>query len=143
VDLPEVLCEGGPVVRGLLAVRDVARGARGPGFVRADDTPPIEDPLYDPIAEPETALPASAPSETGLAELVECYQALDLMEAKFLADQLTAQGIAALADTQDFQDALGPWDGKPRVYCRAADRPRARAWLSEFDRRQGEHGRGQ
>jgi hypothetical protein len=112
-------------------------GDEDPDFVRAEDVPPIEDPRYDPIAEPD----AAAPGGTSQAALVECYQAMDLMEAKFLADQLTAQGIAALADTQDFQDALGTWDGNPRVYCRAGDLPRARAWLAEFDRRQGEHGR--
>ena len=115
-----------------------AEGVEDPLFVRADDAPPIEDPLYDPIAEPDAA-PKAGPADelagTSASGLVECYQALTLMEAKFLADQLTAQGLPAMSDTQDMQDALGTWDGNPRVYCRAADLPRARAWLAQYEAR--------
>lgn len=107
-------------------------GVEDPGFVRADDAAPIADPLYDPIAEP-AATPAVGAADGG--ELVVCYQALSLMEAKFLADQLAAEGIRAVSDTQDMQDALGTWEGNPRVYCRAEDLPRARAWLEEYDRK--------
>jgi hypothetical protein len=115
-----------------------ADGVEDPDFVRADDAPAIEDPLYDPIAEPQAAAAAGPTEEiagASISELVECYQALTLMEAKFLADQLASEGIPAMADTQDLQDSLGSWQGNPRVYCRAADLPRARAWVEEYDRR--------
>lgn len=120
-------------------------GVEDPTFLSADDYPPIEDPLYDPIADPDAS--AANPTEeiagTPVSELVVCYQAQSLMEAKFLADQLVAEGIPAMSDTQDFQDSLGTWDGNPHVYCHAADLPRARAWLEEYERRRkAEHGRG-
>jgi hypothetical protein len=113
-------------------------GVEDPSFVSADDAAPIADPLYDPIAEPSAGAEPGAPA--GLAgahegEVVTCYQALSLMEAKFLANQLNAEGIPAMSDTQDMQDALGTWEGNPRVYCRAEDLPRARVWLEEYDRK--------
>jgi hypothetical protein len=121
-------------------------GEEDPEFVRADDAPPIEDSLYDPVSEPAAAAVPGDSSDTRgsrQAGLVVCYQALTLMESKFLADQLSAQGIPALSDTQDMQDALGTWDGNPRVYCRAEDLPRARAWLEDYERRRkAEHGQG-
>lgn len=114
-------------------------GVEDPNFVKADDAAPIEDPLYDPISEP--ASEATGPNSEPGQDLVECYQALNLMEAKFLADQLSADGIPALSDTQDLQDALGTWQGNPRVYCRSHDLHRARTWLEAYElRRQQEHG---
>jgi hypothetical protein len=74
-------------------------------------------------------------------EVVECYQALSLMEAQFVANELTAQSIPAVSDTHDLQDAIGPWDGNPRVFCRAGDLPRARTWLADYERRKAEHDR--
>jgi hypothetical protein len=59
-----------------------------------------------------------------------------LPEAKFLADQLVEQGIPAVSDTTDFQDALGTWDGNPRVYCRAGDLEAARTWLAAYEAKQ-------
>jgi hypothetical protein len=109
-------------------------GVEDPDFVRADDAGPIEDPIYDPIAEPVVTVAPELAGSAGGA-LVECYQALTLMEAKFLADQLSAEGIPAISDTQDMQDALGTWDGNPRVYCRAEDLPRARAWLEAYEQK--------
>jgi hypothetical protein len=119
-----------------------ADGVEDPTFVSADEVPPIADPLYDPVAEPDPAVipPPKAPDDSPEADLVECYQALSLMEAKFLADQLTAEGIPAVSDTQDLQDALGTWEGNPKVYCRAGDLGRARAWLQAYEqRRRAEH----
>lgn len=119
-------------------------GVEDPSFVKADDAPPIEDALYDPIAEPApgTAPTLPPPLEgTPASDLVEAYQALSLMESKFLADQLSEAGIPAMSDTQDFQDFLGAWEGNPRVWVRRQDFDRARAWLEEYDRRrQEEHG---
>jgi hypothetical protein len=116
-------------------------GAEDPSFVRADDAAPIEDPIYDPIADPGPKFPGPVDAVAGSADLVECYQALSLMEAKFLADQLNAEGIAAVSDTMDLQDALGTWQGNPRVYCRAEDLAAARTWLEGYEiRRRVEHG---
>jgi len=55
---------------------------------------------------PRGTSPSGAEDAAG-GDLVEAYWALDLMQAKFLADQLTDQGIPAVADTHDMHDALG------------------------------------
>jgi hypothetical protein len=106
-------------------------GVEDPNFVSADDEPPITEPPVVPTFEVTDEV-AELPS-TPKAELVVCYQALTLMEAKFLADQLAENGIPAVSDTVDMQDALGTWDGNPRVYCRAGDLERARDWLGEYE----------
>jgi hypothetical protein len=111
-------------------------GTEDPNFVPADQAAPIKDPLYDPIAEPNPGgltLSDDAPEGIG-AETVEAYQALSLQEAKFIADQLNAEGINAMSDTQDLQNALGVIDGNPRVYVRSSDLPRARAWLENYEK---------
>jgi len=103
-------------------------GVEDPSFVVADDAAPIEDPPVNPTLE---SIPGSA-SMPG-ADLVECYQALSLMEAQFLTNELSGKGIAAVCDQQDMQDALGTWGGNPRVYVRAEDLSRARTWLEAYD----------
>lgn len=107
-----------------------ADGVEDPTFVPADDAAPI----YDDSAEDhgEGAVAVATDNSPG-ADLVECYQALSLMEAKFIADQLVEQGIPARADEQDLQDTLGSWEGNPRVYVRAEDLLRARAWVEAYD----------
>ena len=45
------------------------------------------------------------------------------MQAKFLADQLTDQGIPAMSDTHDLHDALGSMSSGPRVWVRAETSP--------------------
>ena len=114
-----------------------AEGVPDPGFVTADDAGPIE--LDD---DPVVPALATEGLETGpMAELVQCYQALSLVEAKFLADQLRGEGIPATADAADMQDTRGGWTGNPHVYCRAEDLPRARDWLNAYERdRRAEHG---
>lgn len=118
-------------------------GVEDPSFVPADEATPIQDPLYDTAAG-EAAVVASASPELPFgpdADLVEAYQAFSLMESKFLADQLTAQGIPAISDTQDMQDFMGVMEGNPRVWVRREDFDRARAWLAAYDeRRKTEHG---
>src|SRR6266446_1116326 len=98
-------------------------------FVPADAMPPRTSPLdlgmpkgTDPLPEPVSSLDG---------DLVECYWALELMQAKFLADQLTDQGIPAVSDMHDMHDAFGSMSSVPRVWVRAADLARARAWLAE------------
>src|SRR3954449_1610508 len=66
-----------------------SEGVEDPGFVRADEAGPIETPP-----------PFSGP---GPAYLVECYLARDVLQARDLAERLTAQGIPAMADTQDLR----------------------------------------
>lgn len=72
-------------------------------------------------------------------ELTPCYQALSLMEAKFISDQLNGEGIRAVCDGQDMQDFLGAWEGNPRVYVRKVDVPRAEQWLVEYEANRKRH----
>jgi hypothetical protein len=119
-----------------------ADGVEDPTFVSADETPPIEDPIYDPVAQPDPGLgvpPLAGHAPGDLGEVVDIYQAFSVVEAKFLADQLVAAGIPAMSDTMDMQDALGTMSGQPKVYVRTADAERAAAWLADYDRnKQGE-----
>jgi pentatricopeptide repeat protein len=116
------------------------QGEEDPNFVRADAVPPIQDPRYDPVALPDDSIRARWITTHGDPEdeLVACYQAGSLPEAKFLADELGRIGVPAVSDMMDLQDALGVWSGNPRVYCRAGDVEKARAFLEEYDRRQEE-----
>jgi hypothetical protein len=114
-------------------------GVEDPGFLSADEEPPIADPLYDPVAQVPEGVAAS-PFTPG-DDLAAAYQAQGLMEAKFIADELMAAGIAAMADTQDFQYFLGTMEGNPRVWVRRDDLDRARAWVEAYDaKRRLEHG---
>src|SRR3954451_18807216 len=74
-------------------------GVEDPTFVPADAVPPTESPLDLDMPEGDEPIPASRSEPE--AELVECYWALDLMQAKFLADRLTEEGIPAVSDTDD------------------------------------------
>jgi hypothetical protein len=112
-------------------------GTLDPDFVPADAVGPIEDPPVVPRLDPAGVVDEFQDLPEG--EVVECYQALSLMEAQFVANQLATQGIPAVSDTQDLQDELGPWDGNPRVFCRAGDLSRARTWLADYERRKAEH----
>lgn len=113
-------------------------GVEDPGFLTADDAPPITDPLYDnPVAANEEPIKSLWSEQVGshADDLVSCYQAYSLMESKFIADQLREQGIPAMSDTLDLQDALGPMQDNPRVYVRAADYQKARTWLIAYETR--------
>jgi hypothetical protein len=116
-----------------------ADGVEDPNFVAADAQPPGTSPLD--LDMPAGDAPIPDPIEPELGDVVEAYWALDLMQAKFLADQLTDQGIPAVADTQDLHDALGSMSSSPRVWVRAQDLPRAKAWLDAYDQQfKAEHG---
>jgi hypothetical protein len=104
-----------------------SEGVVHPGFVPADEAGPIEDARVD---HPGTI---SVEPDALQGDLVEAYQALTLMEAKFLADQLNERGIPAVSDTQDLQDSLGAWSSNPRVWVREVNLAKARAWLTEYD----------
>lgn len=110
-------------------------GVEDPSFVRAEDAGPIEDPPVVPQLDVR-----ELPGVAGTANVVQCYQALSLMEAQFVADQLVANGIPAISDTQDLQDALGAWQANPRVFCREEDLPHAREWITQYEaKRQAGH----
>jgi len=111
-------------------------GVEDPSFVTADAEPPSESPLDLDMPEGEEPVPAHE------GELVECYWALDLMQAKFLADKLSEAGIPAVADTHDMREALGSMSSSPRVWVSAEDLENAQNWLEDYDRQhQSEHGR--
>ncbi len=113
-----------------------AEGVEDPTFVRADDAGPIEaDPVVPEleIGEEDARFVGELPEPIS-GELVEAYAALDLMEAKFLADQLNEAGIPAVSDTHDLHDALGSMESGPKVWVRSNDLPRARAWLETYER---------
>lgn len=111
-------------------------GVEDPSFITADNAGPISDPVADHAAILGGVPGASDQFANDPAgALAVCYQANDLMEAKFLADQLLGEGIFAITDNQELQVELGPMDGNPRVYCRAGDLHRARAWLEAYEQR--------
>ena len=115
-------------------------GVEDPTFVPADVPPPPVSPLD--LDMPKGDEPVPPPSTPLAGELVEAYWAMDMMQAKFLADQLTDQGIPAVSDLHDMHDALGSMSSVPRVWVRAEDLPRARAWLDAYDQQnKAEHGR--
>jgi hypothetical protein len=116
-----------------------ADGIEDPTFVPADASGPFESPLD--LDMPDGEQPIPQPLNESAGELVEAYWALDVMQAKFLADRLTEAGIPAMADTQDMHDQFASQSSGPRVWVRAGDLSRAKAWLAEYDRRnQAEHG---
>ena len=112
-------------------------GVEDPGFLTADDAEPIEDPVAG--LDPDMDDPLDDFAGTPLPELVECYMAADTIEAKFVADRLTEQGIPAIADRQDINMVMGGfrpqmWGYGPKVRIRPKDLPRASAWLQEYER---------
>jgi hypothetical protein len=118
-----------------------ADGVEDPSFVPADAEP--ADPGQSPLDldMPEGDQPIPEPLNPDAGELVEAYQALDLMQAKFLADRLTEAGMPAVADTHDMHDTLGGFSSAPRVWVRAGDLARARAWLEDYERLTAEESR--
>jgi len=112
-------------------------GVEDPNFVCADEAPPIDDPTAEIVPEISDE-EAEATERAPPVELVACYWANDHVEAKFLADRLTEQGIPAVADTHDRIPELVSGLPNARVWVRVEDLPRARAWLEEYDRRHKE-----
>jgi hypothetical protein len=109
-----------------------ADGVEDPTFVPADAVgPDSESPLDLDMPEGEQPIPQPLNPEAG--DLVEAYQAMDLMQAKFLADKLTEAGMPAVADLHDMHEALGSMSSGPRVWVRAGDLARARAWLDDYE----------
>ena len=111
-------------------------GIEDPTFVTADDAGPIDADSVVPkleLNEDVKVVEADLP-EPIAGPLVEAYLALDLMEAKFLSEQLTEAGIQAVSDTHDLHETLGIMDSLPRVWVREKDLSRARAWLEMYEK---------
>jgi len=109
-------------------------GVEDSDFVRADDAEAIVDPPYDLDATPADELLDEF--GTTLPELVACYEALNTIEAKFLADLLVQAGIPAVADNVDPSvGRLGANFQGPHIRVRAEDAARARAWLDAHEQR--------
>lgn len=110
-------------------------GTEDPSFVSADESGPI---ALDDDPSPDVMLSGPYVVDDTSA-LVPCYQALSLVEAKFLADQLGERGITAVTDGQDMQDTLGGWTGNPRVYCHEVDLAKAREFLEEYEKKKADN----
>ena len=106
-------------------------GVEDPTFVPADAPAAEASPLDLDMPSGDQPIPELSASIGGT--LVEAYWALDIMQAKFLADQLTEEGIPAVADTHDMHDALGSMSSGPKVWVREADLTRAKEWLKSYD----------
>jgi hypothetical protein len=113
-----------------------ADGVEDPTFVCADDEGPIDGPpvteeglAASPLVEATTPPNPWGPD----VEPVECYTAEDRMEAHFIADELTKAGIPAVADSHEPNELLGGMKALPKVWVRAEDYDKARAWVEAFD----------
>ncbi|WP_406694220.1 hypothetical protein V5E97_24430 [Singulisphaera sp. Ch08] len=111
-------------------------GVEDPTFLTADELDPIEDLPID--LESEAVDLGDDFVGAPFPNLVQCYMAENAIEAKFLADRLSEQGIPALADKHDLNTMLGGfqpqlWGNGPCVRVRPEDLPRAVAWLKEYE----------
>ena len=112
-----------------------ADGVEDPNFVTADDADPIKDPPLD--LKSDDMFRADEFGTEPFPNLVQCYMAQSVIEAKFLADRLVEEGIPALADKHDLNMMLGGWrpelwNNGPCVRVRPEDLPRAVAWLKDY-----------
>jgi hypothetical protein len=110
-------------------------GVEDPDFVSADEAEPIDDPIVDHPALPDEFDDgdrfAADESEAPL-NLVACFtpDTQSVAEAKFVADQLLAEGIPATVENT--HSAKVGWC---RVVVRADDLERARRWVEEYEER--------
>lgn len=105
-------------------------------FTRAEDTEAIFDPAEDQDLKPLPDLDDEFGE--GLSDVVICHSALDIIEARFVADQLRRIGIPAISDKQNH--IYGPgvasfgsiWGNGPKVRVRPQDLTRALTWVEGF-----------
>ena len=145
VDLPEVSVEGGPLVRGLLELRDVAptasktRPSSGP-TTPGRSRPTRSSPELDVDARTSRSS-ASSPSRSD-GELVEAYRRLDLMQAHFLADQLNEAGHPGrLRHARPPRVARQRWTPAPQVWVRGRRPARGPGLARRLRAEQGRPGR--
>ena len=97
----------------------------------------VEDPDFVPVDDDNAPIPLDEPVQSihgGVKdELVECYTALDLMQAEFLREQLNNAGIPAICDAQDLHDVLGYMNSMPKIRVLEKDLGRAREWLAGYE----------
>lgn len=105
-------------------------------FVSADDAEAIMDPAEDEDLKPLPDLDDEF-GET-LPELVACFEAGGVTEARFVADQLRLIGIPATSDKININTSvLGgyipqAWGYGPKVRVRAQDLTRAMTWIESY-----------
>ena len=113
-------------------------GVEDPDFFTADEAEPIVDPAEGEVEAPDDCLEDFA--GVPVPDLVECYKAENVIEAKFIADRLNEAGIPAVADTHDMNLALGglqprAWGYGPGVRVVPKDLPRALVWVEGYQAR--------
>jgi len=114
-------------------------GVEDPDFETADEQGPIDDPL-DTLSGKESFVPDDEFGEPTYPELISCYMAMDTIEAQWLAEQLRAEGIPALADKHDLGSMIGGWSpalfqNGPCVRVRPQDLANARRWVEAYEKR--------
>jgi len=113
-------------------------GEENPEFLTADETQAIVDPAEGGYEAPDDSLEDFA--GVPIPDLVVCYKAANVVEAKFVADRLHEAGIPAVADTHDMNLVLGGfqprvWGYGPGVRVVPKDLPRALAWVEDYQAR--------
>ncbi|MDB5353512.1 MAG: hypothetical protein JWN86_4759 [Planctomycetota bacterium] len=111
-------------------------GDEDPNFLTADECGPIDDPAEDGGLEAKEELD----DEFGVPypDIVECYSSQDIIEARFIAEQLRAIGIPAVSDKISLtRGALGGMipSASPHVRVRPQDLTRARTWIAGYEQR--------
>jgi hypothetical protein len=119
------------------------QGEEDSEFVTADEAPPVDDPSS--YLQLDTGKVSEGDLDDPPLELTPCFESNDLAEAKFVADQLLAEGIPATLQNVHNRTALPVHTYSlypPRVVVRAEDLPRAGAGVKDYlGRRQAREGR--
>ena len=114
-------------------------GVEDPAFLPADEYGPLVDPIED--REIKDSEKIEADFGELLPNLVDCYQAEGVTEARFVADQIRLTGIPAVSGRYDlFTDYLGgpktnTWNYGPRVRVRPQDFSHARSWAEAYQKK--------
>jgi hypothetical protein len=115
-----------------------AEGVEDPDFVTADEADPIVDEELPEATDFDD--PFADLAGTPMPDLIECYTAGSIVEAKFIADRLMEEGVPAIADEFDVNLLIGGirpqlWGRGPMIRVRRCDLPKAQAWLKDYENR--------